>query len=403
VIRFYQQYVDVLVAGGDHVKALEVAESSRALLLTERLQLDGSRRSGVTRAGLQEAAGRMNVVFLSYWLGPERSFLWVVTRREFKLLELPPRDRIASLVDAYRAFIDTSIRDPLAANFAAARELYDLLLAPARAFVPPGSHVVLVPDGPLHALNVETLPVFDESPHYFIEDATVTVAPALALAIASAWPRLPDTGALLLVGDPEAGGPDYPRLPNAAREIAAIRERFSARDTTVLTGPDATPAAFEASQPERFSIIHFAAHATANQASPLDSSVVLSPHADGSMLSARDLLNQPLRADLVTISACRSAGSAVYGGEGLVGFVWAFLQAGAQRVIAGLWDVSDRSTSQLMEALYARIQAGDTPAEALRQAKLTLIRADGAYANPYYWGPFQIYVGSAAPPRNAVS
>ena len=76
--------------------------------------------------------------------------------------------------------------------------------------------------------------------------------------------------------------------------------------------------------------------------------------------------------------------------------MWAFLQTGAQRVIAGLWDVSDRSTSQLMETLYARIQAGDTPAEALRQAKLTLIRAGGAYANPYYWGPFQIYVGSAA-------
>jgi CHAT domain-containing protein len=398
-IDFYQQYVDVLVAGGDPVKALEVAESSRALLLSERLQLDGGRRTRVTKAGLQQAAGRMDAVFLSYWLGRDRSYLWIVSRRGFKLLELPPRDRIASLVDAYRAFIETNVRDPLAANFGAARELYDILLAPARSFVPAGSQVVLVPDGPLHALNIETLPVFDESPHYFIEDATVTVAPALALAITSGWPRLQDSGALLLVGDPEAAGPDYPRLPNAAREIAAIRERFSAREATVLTGPDATPAAFEASQPGRFSIIHFAAHATANQASPLDSSVVLSPHADGYMLSAREVLHQPLRADLVTISACRSAGSAIYGGEGLVGFVWAFLQAGAQRVIAGLWDVSDRSTSQLMEAFYARLQAGDTPAEALRQAKFLLIRDGGTFAHPYYWGPFQIYTGSAAPAK----
>jgi CHAT domain-containing protein/Tfp pilus assembly protein PilF len=403
VIRLYQLYVDVLVKSGDHVRALEVAESSRALLLSERLQLDGGRRFRVTRAGLQETAGRMNVVFLSYWLGRDRSFLWVINRREFRLLELPPRDRIASLVDAYRAFIDSSIRDPIAANFAAARELYDTLLAPARPFVAAGSHVVLVPDGPLHALNVETLPVFDESPHYFIEEATVTVAPALALATTSTSPRLPDTGPLLLVGDPETAGPDYPRLPNADDEIAAIRERFSARPVTTLTGAAATPAAFEASDPARFSIIHFAAHATANQASPLDSSVVLSPHADGYLLSARDVLNQPLRADLVTISACRSAGSAIYGGEGLVGFVWAFLQAGAHRVIAGLWDVSDRSTSQLMEVLYARIQAGDPPAEALRQAKLTLIRAGGAFANPYYWGPFQIYIGRAAPSRNASS
>ena len=148
-------------------------------------------------------------------------------------------------------------------------------------------------------------------------------------------------------------------------------------------------------------MIHFAAHATANRASPLDSAVVLSRDPGGFMLTARDVLNQSLRADLVTISACRSAGATVYSGEGLVGFVWAFLHAGRGSVIAGLWDVSDSSTFMLMDTLYAGFRRRQLPRAG--QSKLALIHSGANFAKPYYWGPFQLYVGGAAPARNAAS
>jgi len=101
--------------------------------------------------------------------------------------------------------------------------------------------------------------------------------------------------------------------------------------------------------------------------------------------------DKPLDADLVTVSACRSAGERTYSGEGLVGFAWAFLRAGARRVVAGLWDVDDRSTARLMDELYGGLQAGRTPARSLRDAKLALIREGGPLASPYYWGPFQLF------------
>ena len=113
-------------------------------------------------------------------------------------------------------------------------------------------------------------------------------------------------------------------------------------------------------RPEQFSLVHFTAHATANRQSPLDSAVILSGPDDGYKLYARDVADLPLQAELVTVSACRSAGERVYAGEGLVGFAWAFLRAGARRVIAGLWDVDDRSTADLMDAMYARLATGDT-------------------------------------------
>src|SRR5689334_6558463 len=95
----------------------------------------------------------------------------------------------------------------------------------------------------------------------------------------------------------------------------------------------------------------------------------------------------PLHADLVTLSACRSSGARTYSGEGPVGLARAFLQAGAGSVIAGLWDVADRSTAQLMDGLYGRMITGMPPAESLREAKLSMISS--SYAKPYYWGPFQ--------------
>ena len=90
--------------------------------------------------------------------------------------------------------------------------------------------------------------------------------------------------------------------------------------------------------------------------SPLDSAIVLSKAStedDSFKLYARDIIQHPLHAELVTVSTCRSAGARAYSGEGLVGLSWAFLRAGAHDVIGALWDVSDVSTPQLMDELYA--------------------------------------------------
>jgi CHAT domain-containing protein len=60
-------------------------------------------------------------------------------------------------------------------------------------------------------------------------------------------------------------------------------------------------------------------------------------------------------------------------------------------VIAGLWDVDDESTATLMDSLYAGLAQGDSPAHALRQAKIAMLRRGGSLARPYYWGPFELF------------
>jgi CHAT domain-containing protein len=273
----------------------------------------------------------------------------------------------------------------------AARRLYEALLAPVRDMIPPGARVVVVPDGALHNLNFEMLPVPGASPHYWIEDVVLSVAPALSVRPGQSTHELKS---ILLIGNPEAAGQEYPKLPNAADEMRNVERRMSSLQATTFEGPRADPDAYLAADPGRYSIIHFAAHASANSARPMESAIILSPGEDSFKLYARDVARTPLQAELVTISACRGAGARVYSGEGLVGFTWAFLQAGARNVIAGLWDVTDRSTAQLMDGLYANLGAQKSPAASLREAKLAMIHSAGNFRKPYYWAPFQVYLGA---------
>jgi CHAT domain-containing protein len=273
------------------------------------------------------------------------------------------------------------------------KELYRLLVAPAAPFIPKNARVVIVPDGALHRLNFETLPVTGSDHKFWIEDVDIQVAPSLSLLTATD-PGMPANPSLLLIGNPTPREPDFPALGYARGEMADIAARFPPAKVTIYQGAAASPAAYLSSGPGQFAMIHFTAHAAANPDIPLDSAVILSGSDTAYKLYARDVAARPLHAELVTVSACRSAGDRAYSGEGLVGFAWAFLRAGAQRVVAGLWDVDDRSTAELMGRFYERLSLGDPPNAALRQAKLWLLARGGNYAKPYYWGAFQIFTTS---------
>jgi len=260
-------------------------------------------------------------------------------------------------------------------------------VGPAGRDVQPGSRVVIVPDGALHGLNFETLPVDGPKRHHWIEDVEIQVAPSLA-GVTTPAEASDGPGSVLIIGDAVSRPPEFPRLKFAGAEMKRVAGHFAAQQVERFSDESATPSAYRAARPERFSYVHFAAHATANRESPLDSAVILSGSDETYKLYARDVAALPLSADLVTVSACRSAGERAYSGEGLVGFAWAFLRAGARRVVAGLWDVDDQSTAELMDRLYAGIAKGERPSSALREAKLALVRQG---ARPFAWGAFQLF------------
>ncbi len=386
LIQFYQQYVDLLISEGENDRALEIADSSRASVLTEDLLGEsGKRRSGLLTQ-IRKASQISDTTFLFYWVAPKHSYLWVIRAHGSQLIPLPGEPQIDRDVQSYRHLLEQEKRDPLTVPNQVGKRLFETLIAPAS--VPKGSKVVIIPDGSLHNLNFETLPVYGPTPHYWLQDAVVSIAPSLS--ILSTTPQYSArTKSLLLMGDSLTQGTGFAPLPQAALEIDEIRHHFASDRVVTYTGATATASAYRAAHPEQFSNIHFATHADANQQRPLDSAIILSPEQNAWKLYARDVADIPLHAGLVTISACRGAGARTLSGEGLVGFAWAFFQAGARNVVTSLWDVNDRSTADLMNKFYGNIAEGEPYPLALRDAKLAMLQ--GPYHKPYYWGAFQLY------------
>jgi CHAT domain-containing protein len=388
LISFYRAYVHVLLQQGLAERALEIADSSRGRVLAERQGVKAPARIGA--AAFRSMASQTRAVFLSYWLTPARSYVWVVSSSGIRCLELPPSPKIEALVRTHQAAIANVLADPLTATEGAGSQLYRMLVAPAVAGLPANARIVIIPDGALHAVNFETLPVDGPKRHYWIEDAEIQIAPSLA-SLTGTKPASSAARSLLLIGNPPPRVPEYPALGYAGAEMTDVAKHFETAHVMSYDGVKASPASYRAARPEQFSYIHFTAHATANFESPLDSAVILSGPDQAYKLYARDVAARPLEAELVTVSACRSAGERAYSGEGLVGFSWAFLRAGARRVVAGLWDVDDRSTADLMDRMYGALAAGDPPARALRRAKLSLMAEGGTAARPYNWGAFEVF------------
>jgi CHAT domain-containing protein/Tfp pilus assembly protein PilF len=395
--RVYDSNIDFLVGQGKVAEALKSADESRALTLAEGLGIGGKKcLAAEATFDPQSVARRANATVLFYWLAPEHSYLWAINPTRIKLYQLPPSTEIEQTVQAYRKAL-VGPRDVLQSEDPNGKRLYQALVAPAAEFFHPNGRVIVIADGSLNGLNFETLIASEPHPHYWIEDVTLESASSLRLLAVGPAKGASGNGGLLLMGDSlPPSGEEYAALPKAAEEMQIVGRYFPSGDEQVFGRGYATAGAYLTSQPERFAYIHFVAHGTASLSDPLDSAVVLSPSsADGGYkLYARDVIAHPLRAELVTVSACKGAGARAYAGEGLVGLSWAFLRAGAHHVIGALWDVSDSATPQLMDAMYAELVQGSTPDLALREAKLSLLHSEGVYRKPIYWAAFQLYTGS---------
>ena len=105
-------------------------------------------------------------------------------------------------------------------------------------------------------------------------------------------------------------------------------------------------------------------------------------------LRLHDVYNLDLTADLVVLSGCRTALGREIRGEGLWGLSSGFLYAGARRVVASLWWVQDRATTELMTRFYRALwEEKLRPAAALRQAQLSML-ADRRFRDPFAWAAF---------------
>jgi CHAT domain-containing protein len=187
--------------------------------------------------------------------------------------------------------------------------------------------------------------------------------------------------------------PNLVRLPFTREEATAIATLTGSKGVLVATGFNASRATAMNGSLSQYRIVHFATHGVIDSERPALTALVLSlvdkrGAAQDGYLRIHDIYAMRLDADLVVLSACQTALGKQIKGEGLVGLTRAFMYAGAPRVVASLWQVSDRATAALMQRFYAgMLQHHLRPAAALRAAQIQMSH-EPVWAHPYYWAGF---------------
>lgn len=328
--------------------------------------------------------------FLAYSVGKEKTLLFVLTAAGAGVRTIPIPLGAAQLrerIDRWRRLAERTV--PPAEFFREARALYDLLLRPAEPHIRLARRLLISPDGPLHQLPFAAL---RRGQSYMAEWKPLSLVPSGTLY--AQMTRSRESGAyatdFAAFGDPLAAGLD--RLPATRHEVETIARLFPR--SAVHLGEQATEERAKAvGKGVRY--VHFASHGLIDAHLPLDSALALSGPAapgedrDNGRLHAWEIIERVrLDADLVTLSACRSAVGTELAGEGLIGLTRAFHYAGARSVLASLWSVGDKSTFVLMAGVYRFLKSGLSKDEALRRAQTDAIRRGH---HPVRWAAFQLY------------
>ncbi len=181
-------------------------------------------------------------------------------------------------------------------------------------------------------------------------------------------------------------------LPNSEEEARIAAAALPSPANTLLLGDAATAWAFKKAVHHR--IIRLAVHAVSNEVYPERSAVILlSDPAKGvdGFLQASEIVQLPLDADLVVLSACDTAVGPVEGQEGIATLSKAFLLAGARTVISTLWSLDDDTALYLMREFYAELAHGRDASDALATAKQKILKTFAqAKIVPYYWAGYTV-------------
>ncbi|HKQ77181.1 MAG TPA: CHAT domain-containing tetratricopeptide repeat protein [Blastocatellia bacterium] len=187
----------------------------------------------------------------------------------------------------------------------------------------------------------------------------------------------------------------FSQLPFSRKEADVIAGFIPRTKLLKATGFKANRATATSGELARYQIVHFATHGLLNSEHPELSGLVLSlvdqngAPQDG-FLRMREIYNLQLPADVIVLSACQTALGKEINGEGLVGLTRGFMYAGAERVVASLWQVDDLATSELMKGFYrGMLLSKMRPAAALRAAQIEMMKQK-RWATPYFWAAFTI-------------
>lgn len=266
------------------------------------------------------------------------------------------------------------------------RWLYEQLLTPVAALLPPEGAVLIIPDRELYPLPFDML--LGPSGRYLIEDHPLLYASSLSSLNAIVAPGKSIKEDVLLVHSPQTV--QLAPLIYSAVEAAKIQALLGPARVEELAGSRATLDHFTARVAQK-TLIHVATHTIVDARRPQQSVIVLGEGGAAPQgLTLADLFAGRVafkKTPMVVLSSCASAVGKIYE-EGVVGLVYGLFLSGASTVVVTQWEVVDAEVPSFMEQFYRHYLQDHDVARALREAKVQAIHKG---LHPQTWAPFVVF------------
>lgn len=389
-----EEWVHLRLEMGEGAAALGTVERLRSPLLLETM---GAARSSEPSVPIEALPERTTL--LEFLVLPQELVVWVVDAGGVEVVRIPfTREDLSRRIDAFVASL-------IQGEEPRGQALGQTLLAGLLPHLERTSTLIVVPDGPLHALPFGALRP-QTGGRYLIERFAIATVPSArayaALAERGREARAGRATSVLAVGgvpfEPRlfAGLPALPRSEQEARRVAALYPR-----STQLLGAAATAKRFLEESP-RHDVIHLATHALIFSGEPDLASLVLAPAQNGAtdgLLSAGEIrFEEPVTTRLVVLASCRSLQGTISATEGPLSLARPFLAAGIPAVIGSLWDLDELTSLSFFSRFHAAHAAGSDALTAFHEAQLALLNdGDPRLSSPRSWAGL-VYLGANAGP-----
>lgn len=380
---------------------------------------------------ISEVTGNLdnNSAILEYVVSDSALFIFTITSFGASLKQVPLGNLLKDDVISFRKSL-FNINTEL--YIEEAYKLYSLLIKPVERELNSISKLYIIPDGILNYLPFEALltgkvenkinPDFKELPYlinrydlsYYFSVSMLfnrrvrNISTSGFVGFAPVFPdsketqlkiaSLVDTSALLSTRAVNVSGHIFSSLPETEKEVDDISRLYenNGHPAKVFKRSLATEEVLKSNEMSSFGVVHIASHGFINENNPKLSGIIFwlgeTDNTEDGILYSSEVYNLNLNADLVVLSACESGLGKVAKGEGMIGLTRGFIYAGAENILVSLWQVADKSTSELMIRFYKELLSGRSFSSSLREAKLQLIK-EGTYSYPLEWSPF-VLIGS---------
>ncbi len=361
-------------------------------------------------------AGR-STNYLNYVVSDSIIYIFLTNRKFKELITVPVDTGFFNNVREFRRLL--SMPSPLSdakSEFIRYQHsgirLYNTIIEPVRKYLI-SNRILISPDDILSYIPFETLPVapvseeeilYSELP-YLMKDFNISYTYSATLLAESVKKGLRLSNNLIAFAPvyTESINIDSLLLTRDVRQSIITDLPFARQEAEYVSGltggrlyinSGATEAVFKEKAGD-FDIIHMAMHTILNDQFPMHSKMLFYQDKDSiedGFLNTYEVYDIPLKAKMVILSSCNTGTGNLYSGEGILSLARGFLYSGSQSVVMSMWEIEDRSGTEIVKSFYSHLKRGESKSKALKRARLDYLKnADMLRSHPYFWSALIIY------------